>query len=177
MSSDSPAPHGAPVDSGLETLLEPSLDPAAAPAQPLFSGQAMVLVAFFGGVYAAVVFCAANALRMGKVKADGWILALVALAWTAVLWWALQQALAGTAPEWLSVLGNTGRTVRFGGKLLAMGVVGLVYLRRRPMFMGQALAGVEPASPWTLGLISVLVAMGISSGIAILAGAGQVFRG
>ena len=147
----------------LDSLLEPSLQ--GPPPEPLYSVRANFLVAFFGGVYAAALFGALNAQRMGRLARDVWIYALVATTWSAVGVWAGYAIMTETLPGWLSevdVGGRPGRTLRFAGRAVSLALFGSMYLRQRVCFKAQELAGVTPAGPWRAALVCSAVSIVLS---------------
>jgi hypothetical protein len=153
----------------LDSLLQPSLGGTS--AEPLYSVRAGFLVSFFGGVYAAALFGALNARRMGRLAEDGWICALAVVAWSAVIVWVGYGIATDSLPAWLSFVGRPARSVRYGGQLVALALFGALHLRRRTEIKAQQLAGVEPPNPWPIGLLAVGVSFVLSM---LFLGAGMV---
>lgn len=159
----------------LHHLLRPTLEAAAAVHQPLYSVRAGFLVAFFGGVHATLAFSALNSRRANRLAKDLWIYLLAGVAWAAALIVAGHGIASGGLPEWLDLAGTPQRTVRWGGRLVALGLFGLVYLRHRPLIKAQELLGDDPPNPWPAGLVVAglsivltlaLVAVGAALGLS-----------
>ena len=143
------------------SLLEPTLE-MAPPANPLYSIQSNFLVAFFGGVYAAAVFCGLNSRRSGRILRDVWILIIMAAAWSAILTWIGYASVTGSPPAWLGIAGTPGGTVRTLGRLVALLLFAVMYLRWRVIFKAQEIAGIDPPNPWPAGLGACVIAIAAS---------------
>lgn len=161
-------------EQSLQSLLEPTLS-AASPARPLYSVRANCLVAFFGGLYAAALFCALNAVRMRRPAQDIWICAVASGAWTVVLVWAGYAIADGSMPSWLNLMDRPGRTLNYAGRLLALVLFGALYRRQRAIFKAQEFASVAPPNPWPMGLLAIGASIALSIamvGIGALLGHG-----
>jgi hypothetical protein len=158
-----------PSDRSFESLLQPTLA-AAAPAEPLYSVRANVLVAFFGGVYAAALFCALNARRMRRLKHDAWVCILVAVVWSFVLFSAGRAIATDSVPAWLEIFpGKPSANARHLGRVAALALFGALYLRRRVQFKAQALAGIDAPNPWPAALVSIAVSLALSGVVFVVA--------
>lgn len=147
-------PRPARQHADLEELLRPTLGEASA-QRPLYTVQAGFLTAFFGGLYAACLIGGLNSRRLGRLARDAWIYAVAALAWTATLLWFGYGSEAGLLGEGWRITGGAGRTLRFGGRLLALVLFGLIHLRHRPMIRLQQLLGTSPPNPWPVALTAI----------------------
>lgn len=155
------APLPGPADD-LGHLLRPSLGPTVAPMRPLYSVRAGFLVAFFGGVYATLGFSALNTRRAGRLARDAWLYALAAVAWTGVLIAAGHALGTDGLPSWLGFAGTPQRGVRWVGRLTALALFGLVYLRHRALLKTQALVGTDAPNPWAAALLWVVLGAALS---------------
>ena len=151
----------------IASLLEPTLE-VAPPAPPLLSVRACFFVAFFGGVYAAALFCAANSRRMQRLSREVWIGVLASLAWSALLFRTGLALGTGRVPDWLSFAGTPQATVRLAGRVLALALFGAYYLRWRTTYKVQALAGVASPNPWPTALVALGVSFVLSAGFGVL---------
>ena len=155
-SSSDPASAG-----DLEALLQPTLA-GRGPTPALYSVRANFLVAFFGGVYATLLFSWLNSRRLGRAREDGLFYALIAVLWTgAVMAIAYLMAL-DRLPSWLAQTDRPARDIRYLGRVVALLVFGVIYLRLRRFFKAAQIAGVESPSPWKPGLAIVAAAIVLS---------------
>jgi hypothetical protein len=176
MSSRSPHESDAHAGSGaeLDALLQPSL--ARAEHAALYSVRANFLVAFFGGVYATLIFSSLNSRRLGRARTDAALYLGIAAAWTATVAWCGYLLASGQWPDWLLLTGSAGRDARHIGRAVSLAVFGLLYLRLRPFYTAAQLGGRQAPSPWKAGLLAVAAsaaltwligALGASLGVAI----------
>ena len=131
--------------------------------------RASFLVTFFGGVFGWAMFGMVNARRMDRGWRDGWIYVLGALGWAAAVIWFGFVSGREIQPDWLTTAGSPGRTMQFAGRVLALALLGLMYLRQQRHFRAQTLVGDDPPNPWPLGLASIGVGIGLTYA-AILVG-------
>src|SRR5687768_8037512 len=102
------------VDSQLDSLLQQSLGQAR-PHEPLYSVRANFFVAFFGGVYATLIFSFLNSRRLGRTRDDAALYLLLAAAWTAAVVVVAHLHAAGQLPPWLDPTGGA-REMRFAAR-------------------------------------------------------------
>jgi hypothetical protein len=172
------SPHESDTHAGskaeLEALLQPSL--AGTEHAALYSVRANFLVAFFGGVYATLIFSFLNSRRLGRARTDAALYLGIAVVWTATLAWSGYLLAADQWPDWLVLTGSAGRDARHVARAVSLAVFGLLYLRLRPFYTAAQLGGRESPSPWKAGLLAVALsaaltwligALGASLGVAI----------
>jgi hypothetical protein len=160
------SPHPSTRAGGdLDALLQPSLmQSGQAPA--LYSVRASFLVAFFGGVYAALLFCWLNVRKLNRTRQDAVFFVALALLWTGLLGWFAYATALDQVPSWLSFTGNTARDGRYLGRIAGMLAFGLVYLRLRRFFKAAQLAGMAPPSPWKPALIIIAASAALTFVVA-----------
>jgi hypothetical protein len=161
-----------PHDDGLANLLQPSLTDSAS-AVSLYSVRANFIVAFFGGPYAAIALSYLNSRRLGRVRADVWVYALLALAWTAVIAWVSASTRGLGQPfglPGLALLGDAKRDLRMLSRAIGLAVCGLLYLRLRRYYVADQLAGDTSPSPWKAGIL-VVVGGGLCTVVVAVAAA------
>ena len=155
----------------LEAYLQPSLDTAAA-VRPIYSTQASFLVAFFGGIFAILLFSALNVGRLGRWRQDTWILALASIVGVAVVSLLGSAAVTGNVPESLAILGAGTTGVRNLSRLLALAVFGVFFFRHRSFLKAQELAGSDPPSPWLPGFacagVSIVLTIGLVAALRLV---------
>lgn len=158
-------PHGpgsaARRGGDLDALLQPTLGGQRS-AAALYSVRASFMVAFFGGVYASLLFSFLNSRRLGRTREDGWLYALIAGLWTAFLAWGGYALALDQLPDWLAPTGQHARDFRYIARACALLVFGGIYLRLRRFFRAADLAGMEAPSPWKPGLLVSAVAFGLN---------------
>ncbi len=154
----------------LDDLLTPSLA-SARDVRSLYSVRACFLVAFFGGVYGAVVMGVANSLRAQRLLRDWPLYLLAVLAWTAFLWWYTRAVFLGAPPPWAELFGKPSRTLSYVGRAVGLACFGLIYLRHRVLFRAAETLGVAAPSPWKIGILAVAVGAVATAGLAAI-GAG-----
>ena len=152
-------------DSKLEGLLEPSLAGGSG-ARAIYSLRACFFVAFFGGPFAILLFAGLNSRRLGRLAADAWIYAVGAIVTVVFIAFAFQGLDSGTAPAWLSALGEGPRATRVATRILAMALFGVVFLAHRRFYKAADLSGEDPPSPWLPGIGATLVGALLSIAIA-----------
>lgn len=129
-------------------LLTPSLD--SAPRTPIFSVNALIAAAFFGGAFAVPLIAMENARRLGRLKRDAVILVFALLATAAATLVLLPQVLLDS-PETRGQLRLLNRVVGFAF------VGGCYWLHRQP-YRSLRMLGIQPASPW----VAVIAAVALS---------------
>ena len=136
---------------GLDALLQPSLAHTGL-REPLYSVRAGFVVAFFGGLFASLLFSGLNSRRLGRTHQDAWLYAVIACIWAASLLWLGYAEATQTLPSWLSVTRDAHRDIRYASRALALAVFGLCYSRLRQFYVAATLAGQDPPNPWKAGL-------------------------
>jgi hypothetical protein len=161
-----------PSDS-LSSLLEPSLQHGRA-SEPIYSVRAGFMVAFFGGLYATLIFSFLNSRKLGRAREDLWLYVTLAALGTALVVWLGYAAISGELPSWLSFTDNRGRDSRYVVRAVALLMFGACYLRLRRFYTASQLAGQAPPNPWKPGLaacaVSVLLTLGAGALGAMMAG-------
>ncbi len=161
------------VATDLEALLQPTLKGRGQTPAP-YSVRANFLVAFFGGVYATLLFSWLNSRRLGRAREDGWFYALIAVLWTGAVMSIAYLVALDRLPSWLAQSDRPARDIRYFGRVVALIVFGVIYLRLRRFFKAAQIAGVESPSPWKPALAIIAGAMVLSfvaaAGGAMLAG-------
>jgi hypothetical protein len=151
----------------LEGLLEPSLAERRAYA-PIYSKRAGFFVAFFGGVYATLVFNSINSARLRRLGRDGALYLAAGALWSLALVWFGSVGLSESPPQWLELFGDAGRTVRYGGKVMAMLLFGAVAFLHRPYYAAQEMGATEPPNPWVVGVGAALLSMAVTAAMVAL---------
>lgn len=142
-------------------LLAPSL--SATPRTAIFSVNAMIAAAFFGGAFAVPLLAIENSRRLSRLGKD--------LPW-------LVLGLAAAALALLLVLRSTdgaqfSSELRLMSRALGFAFVGACYWLHRQAYRSLKMIGIEPASPWLAVFATVLLSLAISIALrrAVLAGA------
>lgn len=133
----------------VEDLLTPSV--GAAPRAPLFSVNALIAAAFFGGVFAAPLIALENARRLGRLRRDALVLGLaLVVAAVAVL---LLFSMLGPDPA------DSRTQVRMLHRAAGFALAGGCYWLHRNAYRTQRMLGIDPASPWIAVIAAVLVSL------------------
>jgi hypothetical protein len=155
----------------LNDLLTPSLA-SARDVRSLYSARANILVAFIGGVFAAIVMGVANSLRARRLESDWPLYLLAFLAWSGFLVWYMRAVVAGTPPPFADLLGRPSSTLNYLGRAAGVALFGLVYSRHRLLFRAAETFGVAAPKPWKIGSVAVaggaLVTVGFTALGAVL---------
>lgn len=142
----------------IDRLLEPSLAPdASGDALAPYSVRASFFVAFFGGVFALLIFSALSSRRMRRLERDAALYVALAIASASLVVLEASWLAAGTVPAWLEILGEGTRGVRNLSRVLALAAFGAVALRHRTLQKAIELSGREAPNPWSAGLASSFV--------------------
>jgi hypothetical protein len=132
----------------VDDLLRPSLgrEHDADGAYP-YSVRALVLTAFIGGPYALAGLLAFWAHRMNRLARDLVWLVVLAAVWTLALVLLARESAPASGPLVGLSLSALDRdfAIRHGGRVVALGFVGLYYLRHRQLY--RALESLGRASP------------------------------
>lgn len=152
----------------LDRLLQPSLHEGQK-LVPIFSIRAGFFTAFFGGVFATLILNGLNSKRLGRLGRDVWFYLVAGVLWTAFLVYVSSTLLEGTQAPWLM----NNRSVRTGGRVLALAILGLTYLSQRDAYKAQQLVGDDPPNPWPAALTAIGLAVALTALIVALAFAGS----
>jgi hypothetical protein len=142
----------------LDELLKPSLS-SPRDVRSLYSVRASFLVAFFGGVYAAIVMGVANSLRAQRLPRDLPLYLAAFVAWTIFLLWYTRALALGELPAWSLWFGKPAKTLSVMGRALALAFFGIVYTRQRTLFRAAEALGVDSPSPWKVGLVACALSL------------------
>jgi hypothetical protein len=161
-----PAGHGGeqllPGSAELDRFLPPHF---AARGAPPYSVRSNVIVAFFGGVYAILLFSLLNSRRTGRPRADLLLYAGIALLWTLAILWLSQAADFGGLAAF-ALPSEQRRDFRLLSRVASLAVCGLLYLRLRPLYTSGG--PTESAMPETLKAGSLALVVG--TGLTLLVG-------
>jgi hypothetical protein len=130
-------------------LLAPSLTDA--PRKPIFSINAMIAAAFFGGAFAVPLLAMENSRRLARLPRDAPFLVLALVAAAAVLSFTLQSV---DIAEFRSEFRMLSRALGFA-------YVGAYYWLHREAYRSLKMVGIEPASPWLAVCATVLLSLAI----------------
>ena len=136
--------------------------------RPVYSVRAGFLVAFFGGLVAAVGFSALNTVRAQRVAREAPLLGVLACAGVAYSIWAGYAAQTHTLPTFLTELGGEGQGVRLLGRAVALAGFGVIYLLQRDLHAAQELRGQDSPSAWVPGIICCIVGFVVQLVLALL---------
>lgn len=144
-------------------LLTPSL--TEAPREPIFSVNAMIAAAFFGGAFAVPLLATENARRLGRLQRDVPWLVLALLIGAAVFLgaWYLSEA---ADPD------EVRRNVRLAVRALGFAWVGVFYGLHRHAYRTLKATGMNPASPYVAVIATVLLSFAITVGLTHVAASG-----
>lgn len=131
-------------------LLAPSL--TEAPRKPIFSINAMIAAAFFGGAFAVPLLALENSRRLARLSRDAPFLVLALLAAAAVFFFTLQSV---DISEFRSEFRMLSRALGFA-------YVGAYYWLHRQAYRSLKMVGIEPASPWLAVFATVLLSLAIT---------------
>jgi lipid-A-disaccharide synthase-like uncharacterized protein len=131
-------------------LLAPSL--SEAPRRPIFSMNAMIAAAFFGGAFAVPLLAMENSRRLTRLPRDAAFLVLALLGAAAVLLFTLQAV----------DISEFRKEFRLLSRALGFAYVGGYYWLHRETYRSLKILGIEPASPWLAVLASVLLSLAIT---------------
>ena len=131
-------------------LLAPSL--TEAPRTAIFSINAMIAAAFFGGAFAVPLLAMENSRRLARLQSDAPFLVLALLGATAILFFVLQSV---DISEFRSEF-------RLLSRALGFAYVGAYYWLHRQAYRSLKMVGIEPASPWLAVFASILLSTAIT---------------
>ncbi len=134
-------------------LFTPSL--TATSRAPVFSINAMIATAFFGGAFAVPLLGLENSRRLSRLRKDGLLLLLALLLAAAVLLFMLYSIGMANTSELRSEFRLTSRALGFA-------YVGLYYWLNRQTYRSLRVMGIEPASPVVVVPAAVLLGVGIA---------------
>ena len=142
-------------NSSLNSLLTPSL-PAGANGKPMYSITAHVLVAFFGGSLAFLLFSMYSTHHIGRLQHYRWYyVSVVAVAVTA---WCLGcYQLASGWPDQLLLTSSATSSLNQLDRGLGLLICGVTYLLQRRYFAVSSLSDQDYPSPWKPGLIAAFI--------------------
>jgi hypothetical protein len=135
-------------------LLTPSLTDAS--RMPIFSVNAMIAAAFFGGAFAVPLLAMENSRRLARLHRDAPVLVLGLLIAAAALLFTVQSVGALGASESRSEFRLISRGIGFA-------FVGACYWLHRRAHRAVKTVGIEPASPWLAVIITVFLSAAISA--------------
>ncbi|QEY16371.1 hypothetical protein D0C16_10495 [Cellvibrio sp. KY-GH-1] len=150
----------------LEALLQPSLNKRT-PTGTLYSAGSHVIVGFFGGPLAMVLFSMWGAHKIHQLGNKLYLyLGCLALALITygVLFWLLMHGW----PEILNLRSSSGKSADLISTLFAVGLCGLMYLALKDYFrVGELVADGAP-SPWVAGACAVFFGYVLNKALFII---------
>jgi hypothetical protein len=155
-----PADHDS--SARLHSLLEPSLASDEQGVQVPYSARAGFMVAFFGGVFAIVIFSALNAKRLGRMRQDLVPHILVGLLMFAAVSGVAYLDAQGVRFAIFELLGDAERGKRYFFRLVALGLFGLSYLLHRRYYRSADLMVTSFPNPWPWGIGSAVIGGALS---------------
>lgn len=136
---------------GIDDLLEPSLDDAGAGSRAtIYSSAVGYVSAFFGGPVGAGVVATVNARRLDRLRKDWWILPLALLVTLAYVAWLVR----GGGIDWLEQ--NLGGGKSMPKTVLGIAMFALTHRVHRTYYRNMEVLGLDPPSGWKLGLLAIL---------------------
>lgn len=155
------SPAGSDALHGSAALNPPRMPSSAPPSAPPYSLRASVIVAFFGGVYAILLFSLFNSRRLGRARSDAPLCAALAVAWTIVLL-VLSQGPAFRTLSAFALPAEEPRSYGLFSRVASLVVCGVLYLRVRPLYHGGG--PTESAMPVTVkaGALALLAGTGLT---------------
>jgi hypothetical protein len=151
----------------IEDLLQPSLRSRQFLLPP-YSVRAGFFVAFFGGLFAAVIFGAINSRRADRLERDVAVLGLLACVGAGITTWMSYADVTHSMPGFIEALGGERHGVRLFGRGLGILGFGLIYLLQRDMHVARELRGQDAPSAWAPGILSGIAALVLSLGFALV---------
>ena len=131
-------------------LLAPSL--TEAPRTSIFSINAMIAAAFFGGAFAVPLLAMENSRRLTRLRSDAPFLVLALLGAAAIFFFTLQSV----------DISKFRSEFRLLSSALGFAYVGAYHWLHRQPYRSLKMLGIEPASPWLAVLASVLLSLAIT---------------
>lgn len=150
-------------------LLTPSLTGAV--RSPIFSVNAIIAAAFFGGGFAVLLLATENARRLGRLRLDWPLLALALLVFAVVpvfgLWYV--QNVSADAED-------LRRNVRLTTRIVGFAAAGAFYWLHRNAHRTLRATGADPASPYVAVIAGVLLSIAVNLGLVGLATSGILWE-
>ena len=139
-----------------DDLLTPSL--TEAPRTPIFSINAMMAAAFFGGAFAVPFLAMENSRRLSRLRRDTPLLVLgLLMAATALL---LTFKTAGSLD-----ISESRSEARLVSRAIGFAFVGGYYWLHRTAHRTLKAVGIDPASPYVAVIATVLLSFAITLGL------------
>lgn len=137
-------------------LLTPSLTEAT--RTPIFSINAMIAAAFFGGAFAVPLLAMENSRRLGRLRTDSPLLVLGLLVAAAAVLFTLESAGSLDTSEARS-------EVRLVSRVMGFAYVGAYYWLHRQAHRTLRTLGIDPASPYVAVVAAVLLSFAVTLGL------------
>jgi hypothetical protein len=155
------SPTGAEALPGSAALDPPRMHTGAPPGAPPYSLRANVIVAFFGGVYAILLFSFLNSRRLGRARSDAPLAVAIALAWTVAIL-VLSQAAGFGGLSAFALPAEQPRDFRLLSRVASLAVCGVLYLRLRPLYLSRGPTESETSVTFKAGLLALLAGTGLT---------------
>jgi hypothetical protein len=150
-------------------LLTPSLTDAA--RMPIFSVNAMIAAAFFGGGFAVLLLATENARRLGRLRFDWPSLVLALFVFAVIPVFGLWYMHNGSADA-----EDIRRNVRLTTRIVGFAGVGAFYWLHRHAHRTLRATGADPASPYVAVIAGVLLSVAVNLGLFRLATSGILWE-
>jgi hypothetical protein len=145
----------------LEELLEPSLQEAES-TEPIYSIFSNVMVAFFGGVYAILLYLIPTTRRLGERNREMTVIVILGLIWTAVLVWYGYHNALGFLPGFMDLFGKPSRTLRYAARFGGLLLYGLFFLHYKKYYKAMQMGGLKSPKPWGPAIASLVASWVLS---------------
>ncbi len=154
----------------MEDLLKPTLSSDES-GIAIYSTQANILVAFFGGPLAIILFSALNSRHLNRLKKD-WPAFLVGIVATIGMLIYLMSVPDGVdIKEWVAQQKRDSLFYKYGMRILALSLWAVYYYLHRQYHKAMSIFGIDPLSPWKMAVACILAAMGINYAGTVFAAA------
>lgn len=161
MSPYSASPTGGEALHGSAALEPPRMPLSVEPSAPPYSLRANVIVAFFGGVYAILLFSFLNSRRLGRAKCDAPLCVALGVAWTVAIL-LLSQASAFGGVSAFTMPAEQPRDFRLLSRVASLVVCGVLYLRLRPLYLSGGPTESEMPVTVKAGALALLAGTGLT---------------